>query len=103
MSEQPNVSIHELHYKIQFGVHKGKTIKQMLEEKPDYIRWCFENIDWFDLSQEAYEALKRAEAAAPPVRTGPRTVTGVKTGISKTIEPKGNAATAAAVERGEPF
>ncbi len=38
--------------KLNFGKHKGKTIDEVLEEDPTYIRWCLENIDWFKLSEE---------------------------------------------------
>ena len=41
-----------LNGKLNFGKHKGKTINQILEEEPTYIRWCLENIDWFKLSEE---------------------------------------------------
>lgn len=41
-----------LSYKLNFGKHKGKTINEILEEEPTYIRWCVENICWFKLSEK---------------------------------------------------
>ena len=40
---------------LNFGMHKGKTINQILEEDPTYIRWCIENISWFKLSKKDEE------------------------------------------------
>lgn len=29
---------------IIFGKYKGKTIKEVMEENPGYIVWCYENM-----------------------------------------------------------
>jgi hypothetical protein len=35
---------------IEFGKHKGKTIGQVMLEKPDYIFWCCIHLDHFYIS-----------------------------------------------------
>lgn len=35
---------------LQFGLHKGKTIEQVLHISPDYILWCIRNIEHFKLN-----------------------------------------------------
>lgn len=30
-----------------FGKHKGKNIKDVFEDNPDYVRWSFYNVEWF--------------------------------------------------------
>lgn len=33
---------------LNFGKFKGQTLGEVLKTNPDYLRWCKENIDWFD-------------------------------------------------------
>ena len=41
----------DLDHKLTFGKHKGKTIEDVLEDDPRYLRWCMENIDDFELDR----------------------------------------------------
>ena len=44
-----------LNSKFDFGKHKGKNVAEIIENEPTYIKWCIENIDNFELDNEAYE------------------------------------------------
>ena len=47
---------------LPFGKYKGKTVEQVLEIDPTYIRWCLENIEAFEMSNWGREfALSSAE------------------------------------------
>lgn len=39
-------------HKLDFGKHKGKTIEEILECDPTYIRWAIKTISGFELSEE---------------------------------------------------
>ena len=41
--------------KLNFGKHKGETIKQVCEDDPTYIEWCLNAIDSFELDDKAME------------------------------------------------
>jgi hypothetical protein len=42
-----------LRIRVDFGKHKGKLIRDIIEEDPDYIAWCLDNIDGFVLDEDA--------------------------------------------------
>lgn len=33
-----------------FGKYKGLSILSVIERDPEYVRWCTENIEWFELN-----------------------------------------------------
>lgn len=37
-------------YIFTFGKHKGKTVKQVMEEDPSYLLWADDNVEGFELS-----------------------------------------------------
>lgn len=39
--------------KLTFGKHKGSTIEEVLEDDPNYIEWAIDEIEWFELDQNA--------------------------------------------------
>ena len=44
---------------LRFGKHKGKSIRQVYEDDPTYIRWCLNSIDTFEMSdKDRREALE---------------------------------------------
>jgi hypothetical protein len=43
--------------KINFGKYKGKTVHEVLEENPQYIKWCIENTNTYP-SIEVIDFLK---------------------------------------------
>lgn len=50
-----------------FGKYEGKTIKDVFEQDPKYIDFCFNNIDEFYVSPEVMKELKQLD----PKFTGP--------------------------------
>lgn len=40
-----------------FGKHKGKKVRDVFKESPNYISWCFQKIDWFCLSDDVFNSL----------------------------------------------
>lgn len=38
----------------RFGKMKGKTVEMVIDEEPTYLRWCLDNVDNFELKDEAY-------------------------------------------------
>ena len=38
-------------HKLGFGKHKGKTVEEILESDPTYIRWAINNIETFVMSE----------------------------------------------------
>ena len=52
-----------LNDRITFGKYKpvdeeGKLIKWIIQNDPEYILWCLENIEWFELDTDAEEMLE---------------------------------------------
>lgn len=40
-----------------FGQYDGKTLKEVFDDSPDYIVWCFKKVQWFCISDEIYNSL----------------------------------------------
>ena len=38
--------------KMTFGKYKGQPILKVIAEHIGYIMWCFENINWFELTED---------------------------------------------------
>lgn len=38
-----------------FGKYKGKSVEAVINEDVKYIEWCIDNVDGFELDNEAYE------------------------------------------------
>lgn len=49
-----------LSFVFPFGIHKGKTIKELLDkfEDYDYVVWCIDNVQGFKLDDEAFKYAK---------------------------------------------
>jgi uncharacterized protein (DUF3820 family) len=45
----------ELESELEFGKHQGRSIKDILDDDPDYIRWMFS--EGFDLGDDVYYEL----------------------------------------------
>jgi hypothetical protein len=52
------VTIYKLKDVLNFGKHKGETLKQAIDNDSQYIDWAFTNIEWFDLDTETMDYLK---------------------------------------------
>lgn len=56
--------VYKLNTILKFGKHKGKTVEQVLNNDPTYIRWCLKNVDFFEMSKVDIEtALESAHQA----------------------------------------
>ena len=42
-------------YVLEFGKYKGKSIKQVMEVNPQYLKWADDNIPSFNLSKKLYQ------------------------------------------------
>jgi hypothetical protein len=51
-----------LQTKIKFGKYKtdNVTVGELIESNPDYIAWCTDEIEWFELDDEAEKELDAA-------------------------------------------
>lgn len=47
-----------LYNMIDFGKHEGRHIRQIIQDDPDYLVWCLENVSGFELTDEADEVLE---------------------------------------------
>jgi len=53
----------KLEDRFYFGKHSkpySRTLRWVIEHDPEYVVWCLENIDDFDLDLEADEELEKA-------------------------------------------
>lgn len=39
-----------------FGKYKGRTIADIAKKDPDYICWCYFNVEWFEPVKETLHA-----------------------------------------------
>ena len=47
--------------RMNFGKHRGKTIGQIVDENPSYIKWMIENIDNIAFSEEVVSELNLSD------------------------------------------
>lgn len=52
-----NVKTFGKHDVLTFGKHKGETVGEVLQTDPKYLKWAFDNVDWFNLEDEVLEVL----------------------------------------------
>jgi len=48
---------------LQFGKYKGRTLEFILEHDPQYLLFCQENIDWFDLDHKILDDVENGNPA----------------------------------------
>ncbi len=58
---QMNWSDKTLESILWYKKHKGKRIIDVIDQDPDYINWCMENIEGFRLNEEAFNYLLSKE------------------------------------------
>ena len=51
-----------LDWEFTFGKYEGETIRYLLEEDPNYIIWCADNVGWFDIEAYIYDLALEQEA-----------------------------------------
>ena len=44
-----------LYNRVEFGRHKGMTLKNMIDNHWKYVNWCISNISTFQLDDVAFE------------------------------------------------
>ena len=47
--------------KINFGKHKGETIRHILDIDPKYLMWAVDNISWLGVSDDVMDDIKLAK------------------------------------------
>ncbi len=53
-------TIFKLDTRLSFGKYRGCTVQEIINDKdPNYLYWCMNNIEWFELDDEAYEMLDK--------------------------------------------
>ena len=53
-----NMALFKLDTVVDFGkTHKGKSIQEIIKSDPDWVAWAAEKIEWFELDEEAIEAV----------------------------------------------
>lgn len=40
-----------------FGKYKGTHLKDVIDTDPQYVEWCLDNVDWFDISKRCKKDL----------------------------------------------
>lgn len=49
---------------LSFGKHKGEKIERVISTDPEYVVWCLDHIEEFDLDNELYSKLENELRAA---------------------------------------
>ena len=42
---------------LDFGKYKGRSIMEVFDKNPDYVKWCLKNVDWFCITDEIFDKL----------------------------------------------
>ena len=53
---------------LQFGKYKGRTVEDIFNEDPNYIKWCAENISDISIKTESKRVIE--QKLAPPIKAG---------------------------------
>ena len=51
---------YDLDDELSFGKYKGKTVEEVLEDDPTYLRWCLENVPSFVVDDVLHDAIMSA-------------------------------------------
>ena len=43
---------------VTFGKYKNRPVQDVMDTDPNYFEWCIDNIEWFNLDQEAERYMK---------------------------------------------
>jgi hypothetical protein len=63
--------LYYLNTTFSFGKHKGKTVKEVLEIEPSYIKWCILNLNHFCILSEV---LKEIQVLVPEFKLNKREI-----------------------------
>lgn len=42
-----------------FGKYKGEKVMDIIKDNPEYVRWCGQNVAWFELTVEQAKELSK--------------------------------------------
>lgn len=42
---------------LTFGKHKGRKVRNVVQDDPNWLVWAQDNVDWFALDEEVEEAV----------------------------------------------
>jgi len=48
-----------------FGKHKGKVLRDVLNEEPSYVWWCIRKFEWFVVSDQLFQIAKNLGCYQP--------------------------------------
>lgn len=52
--------MYDLDDPLRFGKFKGRTVEDILDEAPEYLLWCLENVEQFEVDAALQDAITRA-------------------------------------------
>ena len=55
MVNKVNVTIFGKGNRLTFGKYKGQLVEDVIQKDPEYFVWAHNNIEWFELEEEAME------------------------------------------------
>lgn len=55
MSQVSNKLINLETYVFTFGKYIGEHILDVIDENPNYVLWCHNNVDWFKLTDDGFD------------------------------------------------
>ena len=51
-------TVYSLNDELPFGKHKGELVEDVVYLDPEYLDWCVENVEGFELDDEAFMMLQ---------------------------------------------
>lgn len=55
--------IFTLDTELNFGQYKGKELWEVLRDDLNYVAWCLETVNWFELDNEAFEEYRKKSSS----------------------------------------
>ena len=52
-----NGRLFEISDDFTFGKHEGESVDEVIVDDPEYVEWCLNEIDGFDLDEEGHQLL----------------------------------------------
>lgn len=56
----PPLQEFKLNSVMTYGKYQGDIIRDIIYKNPKYLKWVYDNVSWFILSEKAYQCLKNA-------------------------------------------
>lgn len=58
---RPRLKIYAEDDFLDFGKYKGMTIKEVIDDDPEYLVWCLDNVNFFDVSENVLQLIENAQ------------------------------------------